>query len=231
MNKSENINELALALSCLQGEIIDAHKDTQGHGYKYATLGSVLEIARPLLAKNNLSVTQLCGTVGDKISVETVLMHASGQWISETLAFDVPEKSRNNKAQDSGGVITYMRRYSLTALLGITQTDDDAAIKEEAPKKQATPTPQPVSPKPVELVHPETLSELGHYLLAFEVPQEKVQSWFTGLHKRGLTKDATIDLTKIPQEYALKLIAHYKQLEKNTQQSEEDKGQWEQANE
>jgi hypothetical protein len=80
MNKSENIEALAGALSKLQGEIKDASKDQKGYGYNYADLSTFLEIGRPLLSKHHLAVSQLCGSSSDKVSLETVLMHESGQW-------------------------------------------------------------------------------------------------------------------------------------------------------
>ena len=57
MNKSDSIGALATALSKVQGEIQDATKDTQAYNYKYANLGQILNIIRPLFSKNGLSVT------------------------------------------------------------------------------------------------------------------------------------------------------------------------------
>lgn len=140
MNKSENLNELATALSKLQGKLTDTYKDKSGYGYKYSTLSSVLEIARPLLAENNLAVTQLCSTtanaIGDftaSVLVETVLMHSSGQWLSTLLELPVSPMKAMTAAQAAGSVITYARRYSLASLLGIGQVDDDG-LQEQKPQ-------------------------------------------------------------------------------------------------
>lgn len=126
MNKSENINEIAAALSALQGEIQDAHKDKTAYGYKYADLSQVLESIRPLLSKHKLSVTQLCGSADEKVSVETILMHSSGQWIGSVIEMVVEKGKGRSMAQDVGTVITYARRYALTAIVGMTQADNDA---------------------------------------------------------------------------------------------------------
>lgn len=126
MNKSDDIGELASALSKLQGEIKDAIKDTTAHKYKYADLSQVLEISRPLLSKNGLSVSQLPGAAHDKITVDTILMHESGQWISSTIEMAAIPANGMNAAQAIGAVITYARRYALAAIVGITQTDTDA---------------------------------------------------------------------------------------------------------
>jgi hypothetical protein len=138
MNKSESIGALAAALSQLQGEVENLHKDKQGYGYKYAELSSVLDEAKPLLAKYKLAVAQL--TVNDPsnasvVGVETVLMHCSGEWISSTVYMPV-EVKKGVLAQAAGSVITYARRYALAAMLGIAQTDNDASVKEIEPHNE-----------------------------------------------------------------------------------------------
>ncbi len=144
MNKSESIANLAAALSSLQGEIQDAHKDKSGYGYKYADLSSILDIARPLLTKHKLAVSQLCSSLQSvdqegkltlTVSVETVLMEASGEWISSELYMPITQGKGMNLAQAAGSVITYARRYALAAVLGIAQTDNDASIKEAPPEE------------------------------------------------------------------------------------------------
>jgi len=123
--RSSEINELALALSMLQGEVQDAFKGKSGYNFSYADLASVLEIARPLLAKNKLAIIQSPYDATDGfVGIETTLMHQSGQYIKSEFSMPIAENKGMSKAQSAGSVITYMRRYSLTAMLGITQTDD-----------------------------------------------------------------------------------------------------------
>lgn len=133
MNKSETIGALAAALSKLQGEVQNLHKDTQGYGYKYVELSSVLDAVRPLLLKYELAVSQL--TVNDPsnpsvVGVESILMHSSGEWICSAMYMPVEPKKILSLAQCSGVVISYIRRYQLAAILGVAQTDNDASIKE-----------------------------------------------------------------------------------------------------
>jgi hypothetical protein len=59
---------------------------------------------------------------GGIVSVETVMLHTSGEWISNTASAPVTK----NDAQGVGSCITYLRRYSLAAFCGIAQEDDDA---------------------------------------------------------------------------------------------------------
>lgn len=132
MNKSESIGNLAAALSKLQGEIQNTTKDRQGYGYRYTTLDAILEMARPLLHKYELAITQL--TVNDAsnpsvVGIEGVLCHSSNEWLSSTVYMPVEPKKGLSLAQCSGVVISYIRRYQIAALLGIAQTDNDAAIE------------------------------------------------------------------------------------------------------
>lgn len=138
MNKSETIGALSAALSKLQGEIQNLHKDTQGYGYKYVELSSVLDVTRPLCAKYELSIVQLCCNTIEEytvkpevVGIETVLMHSSGEWISSAFFMPVQAGKGMSLAQAAGSVTTYCRRYALAAMLGIAQTDNDASVKEE----------------------------------------------------------------------------------------------------
>lgn len=128
MEKSENIGELAEALSKLQGLVEDPVKNKSAHKCKYADLPQVLQILRPLLSSAGLSVSQFPGIEEDKITIETMLMHKSGQWISSVLKMNaLGANSSMNKAQEMGAVITYGRRYALTSLLGIAADEDTDA--------------------------------------------------------------------------------------------------------
>ncbi len=132
MNKSEQIGKLAEALSAFQGEITDPVKNRVSHTSKYADLPCILELCRPLLSKNGLSIAQFPGIASnDKISIETVLMHKSGEWVSsiyEMNAISQAERLKStNAAQADGIIITYARRYAITALLGIAAQDDTDA--------------------------------------------------------------------------------------------------------
>lgn len=139
MNKSENIGQLAEALSTFQAEITDPVKNRVSHTSKYADLPSILELCRPLLSKNGLSVVQFPGIgANDKISLETVLMHKSGEWVGsiyEMSAIDWQKLKSTNAAQADGIIITYARRYAITALLGIAAQDDTDANNSNSNKQ------------------------------------------------------------------------------------------------
>lgn len=133
MITSENINELATALASAQGELEDAGRDKKGYGYSYADLAQVLQLARPVLSKHGLSVVQMPHNEDGGIALTTRLCHTSGQWIEDTLVLPVEIGKGMSTAQAIGSIITYGRRYSLTAMVGITQEDNDAAMRDARP--------------------------------------------------------------------------------------------------
>jgi len=136
IEKSEQINELAAALSKAQGSIKNAAKDSFNPHFKskYADLASVIDATKEALAANGLAVSQMPEAVDGRVFITTMLLHSSGQWLSSTLML-IPDKTN---CQGIGSAITYGRRYGMSAILGISQDDDDAegAInRDQAPAK------------------------------------------------------------------------------------------------
>jgi hypothetical protein len=123
MNQSENIAELSSALAKAQGDMQAAIKDSINPFFKskYADLGSVWDAARPVLSKNGLCVIQTTELMNDKIVMVTTLSHSSGQWIKSYL----PLNPSKQDSQGIGAAITYLRRYSLSAIVGVVCDDDD----------------------------------------------------------------------------------------------------------
>lgn len=123
--QSIDISELATALAKAQSEIEGAKKSSDNPFFKskYADLSEVISASRPALTKNGLSVVQVMvpGESGRTILV-TTLLHVSGQWVRSYYPI-LPVKS---DPQGVGSAITYARRYSYAALVGVAQEDDDA---------------------------------------------------------------------------------------------------------
>lgn len=147
MNKSENIGQLAKALSNIQGEIEDIKRDKKGYGYNYGDLSQCLQILRPLLKKNNMAVIQSPGAIIQipeskeyKISLSTTLLHESGEWHEESMEIIVTVGKGMIYAQAEGSAISYARRYALLATFAMGAEDDDlTAIAKSAgtPQKEA----------------------------------------------------------------------------------------------
>lgn len=117
------IAELASALCKAQAQMEGAKKDANNPHFKtnYADLASVWSAIREPLTKNGLSVVQLLRSIQGGVEVETILMHSSGQQISDVFA--VP--ATKNDAQGYGSAATYARRYALMAMVGVAPEDDD----------------------------------------------------------------------------------------------------------
>jgi hypothetical protein len=133
---SSAIDQLASSLAKAQGELVSAKKASEGHGYSYSDLATVIEAAKNVLPKNGLSYTQLVGSPdSETVKVTTILMHSSGQFIGQEASIKVPEMRGVNDTQKRGAALSYLRRYSLQAILGMASEDNDASDKSnEGPK-------------------------------------------------------------------------------------------------
>lgn len=148
MKFSENLSNIAAALAKVQAEIKNPIKNNVNKGVqgdpKYANLEDTLsEYVRPVLTKHGMSVFQSLKTdESGKVGVCTVLLHESGEFIEGDYVYCeiVIPKSRagNNiltEGQATGVCITYLRRYSLNAALGINgDKDTDGSYSEYKPE-------------------------------------------------------------------------------------------------
>ena len=146
-NRSESIGKLAAALSKFQSEVENPTRDSQGHKYKYADLANILNAIKVPLGNNKLSVCQMLGSSAQGVSVTTILMHESGEYIESMLSLPQEINSTMSAPQQAGTTITYARRYALAACLGIAQEDDDAAKPTVSHREGAKPKPVNRSPQ------------------------------------------------------------------------------------
>lgn len=145
MEKSEEIDKLAIALAKFQGSLEQPSLNSEvkvktktglEYKFKYADLSECKRAAKQPLADNELSVCQL---IEDDYSIRTILLHSSGQWISSKVRMP----SNTADAQSIGSAITYAKRYAFCAILGIVADDDEDAniasgnsAQKEQPKEQ-----------------------------------------------------------------------------------------------
>jgi hypothetical protein len=150
VERSETIELLATALSKAQGDFPAVQMNSTNPFFhsKYADLGSVVQASKAILAKYELSFSQIVFNDDLRVGVTTVLMHSSGQWISSSMSLPLPpgETKTNSLAQAVGGLITYMRRYALSAILGISTEEDkdgnDRKSKASAASQDEEKTPE-----------------------------------------------------------------------------------------
>lgn len=122
-DQSEQINELATALAKAQARIANASKDGENPHFRssYATLASVWDACRAPLGENGLSVIQAMSESERGFVLVTTLAHSSGQWMVSRY----PVLPTKNDPQGLGSALTYARRYSLAAMVGVSPSDDD----------------------------------------------------------------------------------------------------------
>ncbi len=143
MEMSEQINELAAALAKAQATMEGAAKDGLNPHFrsKYTTLTSIWDAARTSLAANGLSVAQPVEAAGDsveRVTVTTILMHNSGQWLKSSLTMNTGD----GRPQSVGSAISYARRYQLASMVGVAPDDDDAEAAEgRVPQKSSAKRP------------------------------------------------------------------------------------------
>ena len=123
--QSESIDKLAEALSKAQGAMEAAKHDHTMTGekytFRYASLASVHAAIRKPLADNALAYTQVLDSWEPaKMVLITTLMHASGQFMRSVFPL-----AQQQNMQAFGSALTYAKRYSLSAIVGISSDEDD----------------------------------------------------------------------------------------------------------
>lgn len=139
MDHSESIKEIAVSLVKAQAGIRAAIKEANNPFFKsrYADLASVIEAVRTPLNSAGIAFLQPVSESEHGVSVETLLIHESGEWISETLVMPVAKED----AQGVGSAITYARRYGLQSMCGVPTEDDDGNAATVAAPTKGTITP------------------------------------------------------------------------------------------
>lgn len=134
---SPTIGKLAAALSKAQAEMKPAARGAYNTFFKssYAPLEAVIDVIKEPFKNHELAYSQPTRTdEHGNVHVTTIIMHSSGEWISgESTA-----KPAKPDAQGIGAVISYLRRYGLESMAGVSRGDDDAeSASDHDPKKQA----------------------------------------------------------------------------------------------
>ena len=118
---------IAPALVAAQLELTNPPKSSKAntgtYSYTYADLPTILDHVRPVLGKHGLAVTQNVAMTDGRLEVFTTLHHTSGEF----LTFGPITGTSGGNWQALGSAVTYARRYSLTAALGIAGEEDDDA--------------------------------------------------------------------------------------------------------
>lgn len=180
-SQSNSIAALAAALAKAQRQIQSAKKDSVNPHFRsrYADLASCWDACREQLTSNGIAVVQPIHNDGPYAFLKTILVHESGEWIASG---SYPLKPMKDDPQGLGSAITYARRYSLCAMVGVAPDDDDGEAatgrtvqQTKTPTYQAPAQPQQAAPsnRPPE----------------FEATQQQiVKQYGSGDTKRGPTE-------------------------------------------
>lgn len=143
------LGQLAKALAAVQGKISNPAKsrtvtirprDGTAYSFAYADLADILDAVRPALSANGLAVVATLSPDGKGAGgmlLTSRLIHESGESIESS--YPIPY----GDAKSIGGAITYGRRYTLSALVGIMAEEDQDADDHQHPSEHAPRKPAP----------------------------------------------------------------------------------------
>lgn len=107
----------------------------------YAEYETVITEIKRVLNSHNMWISHPTHFEGEKLIMETIVVHTSGEWVSTEL----PVINKAGTDQGLGSSITYTKRYSSEALMGVSTTGDDdgnaatfAAVKTETARPQTS---------------------------------------------------------------------------------------------
>lgn len=150
---SPSLGKIAEALSKAQASMKPAvfNRTNPHYKSKYADLTSVFDACRKPLGDNSIAVVQTTVPSSDGVTLKTMLIHSSGEWVSSELYL----KPKDMSPQSVGSALTYARRYGISSLVGISSDEDDDSNAAQPEK----PTSQPRTPSEAYLPKVKSLSE------------------------------------------------------------------------
>ncbi len=141
---TKELEKFAAALTKAQAEIKPPKRDKTAkmgtYEYKYADLASIIDAIRKPLTDAGIAIIQAPTSDDGLVVVTTRLLHTSGQWIECSMS----AAPAGQTPQALGSVITYLRRYTLSAMTGVATEDDDDGAAAEKKRKRET---RPAAPK------------------------------------------------------------------------------------
>jgi hypothetical protein len=158
LHSSDTVVDIITALCAAQGKFGVVAKDRtanvemRGGGsykYSYATLASVIAAVRPALNEQGIALVQSANIVNTErsvlLQVDTRFLHTSGQWIGSVLRLPLGDAT----PQGMGSLLTYLRRYGLSALAGVaSEDDDDGQLAQTTPPPARESRPRATRPQP-----------------------------------------------------------------------------------
>lgn len=204
MEHSEGMAKIAKALAAFQAEVKDPARDGENPHFKskYVTIDKLLDAVRPMAAKHGISIVQSTGGNGQDIGVTTMILHESGEWLMTDALTIRPVQ---NNPQGCMSAITYARRYSLSAALGVAWDDDDDGNAASAPAPKAeTKSAQPKQDKNYWMRKVQEIAK-ARSLNADDL-KAVLKMQFKKSSSKDLTEDETKNLAEHLEDYMIELI-------------------------
>ena len=229
MKQSESITKLLESFTKAQADFPTLPKDKNGYNYRYTDLDTVISTVRPILAKYNLGFMQALTTLeSGKWAISTRIFNNAGEWIEDTTTLPDVSLAKGNAAQNVGAAITYMKRYTLCAMLGISSDEDPDGKPDGNPdfnsrNQQETKTTQKKENAPQPAGGPDTPEEAKRINELIRTKNAAGQLVFTKGEVNGLGK---LRMTKTAQEViqwlAMEASARTKPKEESAEPFPED---------
>ena len=148
---TEKYNTLAGALARAQAAMSNVTKDSANPHFRsrFASLAAVRDVVIPALSAEGLAIIQMPGNdEHGRVTVRTMLLHESGATLDCGTVATTATVRGGNEAQALGSSVSYLRRYSLAAICGVAQEDDDGNAS--GPRGGATRSQKRQPPKQTE---------------------------------------------------------------------------------
>lgn len=217
------IAKIALALSKAQGafEEIKKTQAVKGKAYTfyYADLAGILAATKKALSENQIAVIQLPEIKEGSFFVKTRLIHSSGEELVGEMSVPVPSEG---SLQDLGKTMTYLRRYSLQAMLSVAADDDTDGDMESAEVSDN---------KPQVMANDKMGEQVKGILIALDNAdffktlskewKESFSHMFSTKESNALESDKWKDITEIGEHVDLVALAHRKNIAKAANYLEE----------
>ena len=214
MATTSTVKTTALAaLTNAKREFTEIRKDKSGPRGKYASLDSVLGATTPALLKNGLVVVQNIQHVphdSGSVSVwlETRIFHESGEELPVVSQYPLATQS---DPQKFGAALTYARRYSYCALLGVTADEDDDANSVTGEPARGVQKPQPARPTNAVWAEPADLAPITKVLTDAGLEASKRKEW---LKSQGFSSPGQVPLSEIPRLLAVAKVLEAEAMDK-----------------
>ena len=197
MRTSDSIDAISAALAKVQGEVVNPVFNKINPHFKssYADLASVLNAVRPALSKHGIAIMQMTNLEDAGVVLYTRLTHSSGQWIES-----VYPVTTSSKHQEIASSLTYAKRLSLSAIVGVAgEDDDDGNAANVVPAKALAPTQLPKKAEPIMALEEaaRAMDEMTQSLNDCTT-KEHLQNWATKFSavKKRLSPENQMEVTK-----------------------------------